>query len=258
MRQIISLVLQTCLICVSFPLFVPLAIFWALLSLKPFTISQSCVNYADFEVITSILQTLIWLLHVHSSAKKCFVIDGADTLGFAIVSSLSLARNCEQDPVFLFLVFVAWLSVRLAPCWPALNCRRAIFADVHILLADFGICYRLLTSTTWAPLFVRLELVEIINCQLTYVIRALPFLFQPSPAQLQALTLEQSPASRSSIARSTSIIAELRSCANSLEVFSNTILSETLIRQSQLWFPYISFWLIHFHVWALLFIDCKL
>ena len=155
MWQIISLVLQTCLICESFPLFVPLAIFWAPLSVKPFSLSQSCVDYADLEVITSIPQTLIWLLRVHLSAKRCFVLDGADTLGFAIASSWSLARNCEQDLVFLFLVSVAWLSVRLAPCWPVLNCRRALFADVHILLADVGICYRLLISTTSRPLFVR-------------------------------------------------------------------------------------------------------
>ena len=123
--------------------------------------------------------------------ERCSVPDGADTLDSTISSSLSLTRNCERGSLFLFLVSVAWLSARLAPCWPVLNCRRALSTDVHTLLADFGTYYRLLVFTTSVPLFDRLSLIMIINCQLTYVLRALLFLLLLLPAQLQAQIREQ-------------------------------------------------------------------
>ena len=123
--------------------------------------------------------------------ERCSVPDGADTLDSTISNSLSLTRNCERGSLFLFLVSVAWLSARLAPCWPALNCRRALSTDVHTLLANVSTYYPLLVFTTSVHLFGRLGFVEIINCQLAYALRALLFLFRPSRVQPRAQIHEQ-------------------------------------------------------------------
>ena len=123
--------------------------------------------------------------------ERCSVPDGANTLDSTILNSLSLTRNCERGSLFLSLVSVAWLSARLSPCWPVLNCRRALSTDVHTLLANVSTYYRLLVFITSVLLFDRLSLVMIINCQLTYVLRALLSLLRLLPAQLRALIREQ-------------------------------------------------------------------